>query len=263
MDGRPVVDTVADLTTGRMLHPIRFDETGTDVGVEYFDIEVVSGTDDDGTHDETCGDWTVTTGSVNYGWAHATMGAWAAAAYNSCGNMLRLYCFGIDRTVALEWTPDAGRTGFVSAAPFAAGGGLDSADALCQSEATAAGLSGTFLALLATEASSAASRFDAGELPWVRVDGIRIAATASDFMLGNLDASLNVTASGSYVDRNVWTGAASPMDAGAGLTCASWTSTAMAQNAHYGAAQLTGLPFFDRFDRACDLAFEHVYCLER
>ena len=63
--------------------------------------------------------------------------------------------------------------------------GIAAADALCTSEATAAGLPGTYRAFLATKQASAMSRFDLGGAPWVRVDGVVLATTASDFGAGN------------------------------------------------------------------------------
>ena len=88
-------------------------------------------------------------------------------------------CFRKDQNVANAPAPrpTPSRIAFVTAAPLVMGaGGIADADALCTSEATAAGLTGvgvTFKAYLATTASAANTRFLV--LPskggWYRVDG--------------------------------------------------------------------------------------------
>lgn len=54
----------------------------------------------------------------------------------------------------------AGRLAFVTDDVFQPGGGIAAADALCQREASAAGLPGTYCAELATSTGPAEARFD-------------------------------------------------------------------------------------------------------
>lgn len=65
----------------------------------------------------------------------------------------------IDRSQPVAVAPSSGRTAFLTIQRLIPdAGGLTTADALCSSEATAAGLSGTYRALLATTTGTAISR---------------------------------------------------------------------------------------------------------
>lgn len=79
-------------------------------------------------------------------------------------------------------------------------GGLEGADAICQSEADAAGLEGTFLAWLSTSANDdPESRFSHAGGPFVRTDGIIIAEDWADLTDGELIASINHNAAGEEI----------------------------------------------------------------
>jgi hypothetical protein len=54
-------------------------------------------------------------------------------------------------------------------------GGLEGADQKCQRHAEGAGLPGAFKAWLSTEAGSPSTRFARATVPYVRVDGVRVA----------------------------------------------------------------------------------------
>jgi hypothetical protein len=109
--------------------------------------------------------------------------------------------------------------------------GLAGADALCQSEATAASLAGagSFKALLSTSTASAASRFDMsmGSMPFVRPDGIKI-ADAPTLASGSINSGIWQFADGTYftgVNDFAWTGSSVPNTTGALTdTCSDWTS---------------------------------------
>ena len=85
-------------------------------------------------------------------------------------------------------------------------GGIDGADALCASEATAAGLEGDFRAWLSTRESPVADRFVRSTVPYVLVDGTRIADDWDDLTDGTLQAFLNLDAGGIDRGGDVWTG---------------------------------------------------------
>jgi hypothetical protein len=70
-------------------------------------------------------------------------------------------------------------TAFVSAGYYYPSNGMGGADTICTSEAAAAGLPGTYRAFLATTQASGMSRFGEGGAPWVRVDGVVLAATGT------------------------------------------------------------------------------------
>lgn len=247
-DGLPVADRVADLVAGRMFYPPRLDESGLDVGSTL----VATATDATGKRlDDTCGDFASTTGSIEVGAADGTTERWTnAGAQAACSAPSPVYCFGIDLSTTVAVSPVPGKRAFVSTTAMNLGG-VDTADVQCQNDA--AQLQGTFRAALATSASSAASRVGTG--PWVRVDGVAF---------GTLDAPkapLNVTAQGSYVATQVWTGATKPGELGDDTsTCADWA--AAAATGIVGDVARSGAEWFDALTAPCaaDLG---VYCLEQ
>jgi len=115
-------------------------------------------------------------------------------------------------------------------------GGLSGADSKCQTEASNAGLSGTFKAFLSDNNTTAASRLNQATVPYETVTGVRIAADWIDLTDRIIDNPLNVTAIGTTVSGFAWTGSdydgtkatyfASdyPPNYGLDLTCSSWTS---------------------------------------
>jgi hypothetical protein len=102
-------------------------------------------------------------------------------------------------------------------------GGLAGADAICQAEATAAGLAGTFKAFLSDNKTSAADRMTHSSIPYELVNGTPIAADWQDIVDGIIDNPLNITASGATVSGYVWTGSNSDGSKAYGLTCDNWT----------------------------------------
>ncbi len=267
-DGRPFTDTVADLTSGKIYYPPRLDEFGNDVGK---DVIVLTATTSDGLlylYDEptfnvaTCQNWSSasTEDFTEVGYADGTTYIWTGFASTGCSASARLYCFGLDQSNALAPLTDTGRYAFTSSGSFLPGSGIAAADSLCQSEATAAGLPGTYKALLAVEGASASSRFSFAGAPWVRPDGVAIVEKASDLATDLLMAPIGVSAGGLYLGNlGVWVGASSLSDAGSESTCASWTSNS---------AGLTGLGTrSSRSDVAmdtntCDATWIRIWCLQ-
>jgi hypothetical protein len=201
-DGAPFVDTVDDLVSGRIFNPPLLDERGKVVPTGPGDI-VATGTDEAGDHvpGNNCHDWQNDIGShAAGGYADATTGGWTSSDWEDCGYPMRLYCFGVDQSFAVKPPAIAGRRAFLSDAGFLPAGGISAADAHCEREATEAGLSGTFLALLPAGASSAGARFAAaGSAVWYRLDGLPINAEGSDLFSGApLLTPLNVTSKGRY-----------------------------------------------------------------
>lgn len=228
VDGSPIADTVADVTSGKLLYPVRLTADGeraTNDGANH--AVVVTGTLQTGTHASmTCADWTNGGGMVKVGNANGTGQNWTDWFDGDyCTQQMGFYCFGTNRMASLTITPTTGRLAFVTGGLWHPGGGIASADALCQMEATAAGRSGTFKALLATSTASAASRFDEGGAPWVRVDGIPLSKPGvSPF--DEIEAPLNVYLDGRYSPGGgVFTGAPSPRQTASSRNCSDWTSS--------------------------------------
>jgi hypothetical protein len=239
IDKAPIADQISDLTSGKILNPIDLDETGHDQRFPE-NSDVWTGSTNDGMLGSTgtCDDWISTSGSVFGETGHFDGGPtrWSdISGGSSCNNGVQnhLYCFDTSHTTTLTYTPVAGRVAFVSTGNFDPSTGISSADSLCQSEATSAGLANatTFFALLSTSTASAASRFDMsiGSMPFVRPDGIKIADAAS-LASGNITSGIWQFADGSYfsgLNRNTWTGSTAPNTTGALTdTCNDWTSKA-------------------------------------
>lgn len=260
IDGLPIADMPDELAMGELLHPIRTDEYGRDLGTEP-DFYGATGTFD-GRLNSNCNDFTVTNELVLGGYPFLAGGNWSSSNTVPCADPARLYCFQIDLAVPLTFARASGRYAFVSVGEFAPSSGVASADAICAAEAAGAGLTGTFRALLMTT-QPAAARFDVTGRPWVRTDGIALADTATAFMLGTTRAPLNVTASGTISNTSVVIGANSwqtmfdlpdPI-----RTCDSW-SNANGSNA-LGLAQATGLPMLFNTTADCMQPYP-VFCLE-
>ncbi len=273
-DGLPVFNRVEDLMFSKMFYPPRLDETGVDLG----HVKVMTGTTSGGTHMEavtstTCGDYTSTSNPTDTfvlgGYASASNAAFTDSLTQSCQDEQRIYCMGVDYTATLT-PPKAvqGRYAFTTKDTWLPGGGIASADAKCQSEATAAALPGTYKALLATDGGSAASRFTtpSGSLPWIRTDRIRVTGTAAAFFTTALfDLVPNLSADGTmYVGGyTAWSGAATMTAAGTpATTCLNWMSGEFSATGRAGELGVTGTAgFFGGFETACN-TYRFLVCLQ-
>ena len=238
IDGKPFANTIADITSNKIFNPLRLDESGGDITTidvpSSSPLTVWTGTTKDGLAavGQTCGDWTVSSGSGLTGRAAGGTVTWTERTNSTCGTTRRLYCFQTDHSgTDLVPTPTPGKIAFVTTKNFTPGPGVGiaGADALCASDASAASLSGTYKALLATTTASAASRMTLAAL-YVRPDGIPI-ATGSTIAAGSaLDSGIWQRADGTYVPSQgdlVFTGAPTPSAMGTlTSTCSDWTSTA-------------------------------------
>ena len=229
-DGRPVFDTVAELSTGILWYPLDRDEQGRAVRTtSSAGVLVATGTNMDGSYSgEDCAGYTSTgVGSVEGGRADVGTRNWTQGFGIGCDQPIRLYCLGIDHATPVSLSSGTARGAFLlSTASFSHNTGVAGADAACQGEATSSGLSGTYRALLASTGSSPISRFQTGGAPWARVDGVLLAESAEAFAVGQFLAPLEVTAGGMRPLPGMFatTGAASPSTAGDDTTtCQAWT----------------------------------------
>ena len=83
-------------------------------------------------------------------------------------------------------------------------GGLDGADQTCQTEANAAGLGGVWRAWLADSTGSPANRFVQGTGRYLRLDGVRIADDWDDLLDGQINAPIDLTATGQVDGFGAW-----------------------------------------------------------
>jgi hypothetical protein len=274
-DGRPVFNSVDDLSKNRVFYPPRLDESGNDVGASPW---VMTNTNPDGTGYvgpgfSSCSDFSsdIDNGtSVLSGIASFSDVTFTSNYGAICSKPGRIYCLGVDRQAQVAVVPAQGRHAFMTLGPWPPGRGISSADALCQSEATAAGLSGTYLALLPQMVAgyqySAASRFSTSGQTWVRADGIAITQTAADFFTkAFFDVPPNLTADGVYRfgAEMVWTGAVTPTSTVV-TDCANWTSSSSSNSAAVGEAGNTNtMDFFYAGTSSCDDTGRRITCLQQ
>ena len=276
LDGLPFADTVDSLTAGVVLYPVAFDETGAAPS-----LVILTGTAPDGTAGDNCADFTDPAANVSVGNAAAGTNLWTfEGIFATCKDLsLSVYCFGTDasRPLPAPQPPIPARKAFLSRAAVTGDSGVAGFDAVCSSEAAAAGLPGTYLALVATLEASAASRFDLTGPPWARVDGVVVTAKAADLATPSLIAPIDVTADGAYSTAGqAWTGAFAPGQPGqAGgaaaveTTCGDWTGTTANPMGSLGVPALTQTPgqqfaanFFHAFESPCSLPAA-LYCLQQ
>ena len=267
-DGRPFVDTVSDLVAGKMFYPLSVDETAAS---QPPGSPVLTATTSTGTYSGSdCSDYTSTTGAVVTGIATYTTTFWTEwSTITQCAGTYHLYCFGTGQTTPVHppASTASSRLAFLSAIAWPSGGGLGNADNLCQSDATAAGLPGTYRALLASIGTTAIARFDVSKAVWTRVDGAALAASTADFENGNTLTALNVTAKGTFVAPGapvVWTGGAPNATGTAPTTCDGWTTSASGTSGGGGNIVATGPEMFvEQPALACSISTAHVYCLQQ
>lgn len=229
-DGAAVAIDLPQILEGRVFHPPVLDEGGTFAAPS----SIWTGTLPDGTANSldafgVCGGWTTDepTGFAWIGDLGAGPGWWTAYGSQPCTGSARLLCFGVDEQHDLVVEPVEGRLAFVSAGYVAPTDGRAVADALCQSEATAAGDDGSFLALMAVPGEAPADRFDLGGAPWVRADGMPVFADGDPFG-DTLATPFVFDAQGNATTLAIgWAGSYGAQDPGDALSsCSGWTSTA-------------------------------------
>jgi hypothetical protein len=152
---------------------------------------------------------------------------------------------------------------FVTVNVIGASSGVAGADALCQSEATAAGLVGTYVAWVSTSGASASGRLTPSasySLP----SGTAIASNMANLLANGPAAPINITAAGQQSSAaGVWTGtAANGTDTG--TDCNGWTasdSTTTGTAGNDGASGSSG-NWTNAGANACNAQL-HLYCFQK
>jgi hypothetical protein len=147
-------------------------------------------------------------------------------------------------------------------------GGVEGADSICQSEALAAGLEGTFKAWVSWEfGGGPAQEFAHYDGPYALVTGVEIAEDFSDLLDGELSSvgqGININASGAVTEGYVWTGTTYYGKATDGVydTCEDWTSDS--------ATYVGGVGVISAWDKLWSLShrlecdtLQHLYCFEQ
>ncbi len=262
-DGLPFVDTMADLAALKFYYPVRLLADGTVAP----NTVVLTGTMQDGTVSaNTCADWTANDSkNTTGGSSDAMSGKWTQAWGFPCTSKQRLFCFGVDKSVALTPTFPAGRRVFVSFTAAPRDQGVAALDALCTADAVTYSQPGSeWKAFVATTTGPATSRVDLTGLPWTRQDGVPILPKAGDLAVrDDVDAPPLFRANGQFWTGDVFTGATSPSATGsAQTTCANWGSAAATDKFQKGLGHRAAADrWFNNGPKDCDYAFARVICM--
>ncbi len=275
-DGQPVAASLADLLAGRILNPINHDEKGAVVSDLHFPF---TATDPRGAlfvpSAGTCSEWTSASGALKT-WTGSSSGTtvqWTVAGSWECSNRGGLLCFetGLGSGVPLSPWQTPGKRVFVTSVAgngqlgsWADAGGkssLEAGDTICANRATAAGLQGTFRAWLSADSTSAPSRFTS-DGPWVRPDGILVAASKAE-LPGGIRSPINVDEFGNYHGQeSAWTGTS--IDGSPSVrTCGAWTLLGDATSVGLqGIVCDTGSDWTEQFNWGC-ASPARLYCFEQ
>ena len=220
----------------------------------------------------TCGAWGSTSGFGTVG-STTSWAFWTDAGILGCGaTNLHLACFQQGDLLSYRLPFESGAIAFVTSETgpgklgswddSASTDGLAGADTVCRNLASEANLprSDAFLAWLSDSTTDAKDRFSITG-PWQRVDGVRVAASLTALIDGDIDGSLSIDEHGVLVSdsASVWTGT---LAAGTKFAdrCADWTSPAPGDKA------MTGLTDEDSYalsqksaETTCDVP-RRLYC---
>jgi hypothetical protein len=142
-------------------------------------------------------------------------------------------------------------------------GGLAAADEICQQQAQAANLPGTYKAWLSDSTSSPNTRFVKSPGPYQLVDGTRVADNYADLTDHALDALIDRTEFGQAVTMpfQCWTYTDSNGSAYGGSDhCSNWTSTS--GEGHYGMTITTSHNWSNWNSNPCSQAYR-LYCFQQ
>ena len=168
--------------------------------------------------------------------------------------------------------PSGGSTGkivFVTSGTWDGNlGGVSGADTKCQSEATSAGLAGTFKAWISDASTSPSTTFIQSSIPYVLTDDTVIANDWADLVDNTIDAKISKDATGASVAASfIWT---ATQRTGAGYSasnanCSSWTTNTsdwMVAEGYIGYSDETSSGWTDFTPGTCSNFFR-LYCFEQ
>lgn len=218
------------LLSGRASYPLMLTETGTPVSGNGFAYVFTGaqGIGGAGVPDD-CGSWSLTDPAQygQLGYTDAVGGWWSSGVSAPCDFMAHLFCLGIDADAPVQNPAPAAdaRLMFETTGTITADAGREVADQMCADEAGAAGLSGTFLALMAVPGEALFDRHALGG-DWVRPDGaVVLPGSGSPATWGQvlsppvLDVDGGLASSAAF-----WSGVVSSTEAATdATTCMGWT----------------------------------------
>ena len=236
---------------------------------------------------QDCAGWTeafLPDGGIRFmvrGIANAGPVDWTEGGGNhTCNNTgTRVFCMQntSNATITPPTIPTAGKRLFRSS-PVARPSSVGNADTTCTTQAVAAGLPGTYRALLASSTVSAATNALVDNTVYYRVDGTRVGSGAEIKALAipfALSAGIWQLANGTYTAPGgapdmspIWTGATSvtalAFTTGMTSNCSNWTSSST--TVRLGRAQTAAFNYFDsfgEFGNCISAALFGLYCAQQ
>jgi hypothetical protein len=156
---------------------------------------------------------------------------------------------------------------FVTAEAFISNlGGVAGADALCQAAAQNAGLPGTYQAWISGSVNGPSTTFNQWSVPYVKTDGVQVAAGFADLTDGTLDSPIDVDQNGAAVSETglkVWTNTeidGTPAFLAPGSNCTVWTG--VGTSATTGSTAASDSTWTDALNTPCDEE-HHLYCVQQ
>lgn len=179
-----------------------------------------------------------------------------------------------NQTVSISLTVQAVKRIFVTSTTYTGNlGGFSGADAICQTRASAASLSGTWKAWLSTgtlnaPAVTAASRVNQFNGPFVRVDYSNIATSWTDLTDGSLMNAISMDEFGAAATpTEVWTntrkGGSSGTESNVTLRdCNAWTNGTSGSTGYFGVNNSVTAEWTDSYYENCNSP-NKLYCFEQ
>jgi hypothetical protein len=154
--------------------------------------------------------------------------------------------------------PATHKTVFLSSASYDGNlGGLSAADAKCQSLANAARLGGTYRAWISDSIVGVESRMTKSDLPYLLVNGTKIADGFDDLADDSIDHAFNVDEKGvPHGNPEVWTGWRE-------YSCGNWTTNSSGSQGLVGVAGETGHAWQAAYYQFCNRTNVRLYCIEQ
>jgi CSLREA domain-containing protein len=281
-DGYPFAEDIGNMLFPelKVYTPLRIDEFGGLLDNPSRLFTATNGSGElhlPGPVSSTCGDWTDPDGQlqVSVGEISSTGSGWTSGNNILCDTPGRLIC--LERLPGPELSPfaESGQpvfatsvlgNGDLSSWPQAESGttGLAAGDSICQNMAADAGLTEpeNFKAWLSDDSIDAIDRIESNG-PWVRIDGIPVAADKAELASESLFSAIAVTDQGDYLhNHSVWTGTANNGTAAA-AHCSGWTTADLSIQGTFGQAQSAGLRWSQwaaTITGDCNVS-RRIYCL--
>jgi hypothetical protein len=219
-----------------------------------------------------CNNWTTSGNTSVAAFFGGTVSPFGSST--GCSSDYSLMCMHAGANISISYALPSGRQAFVTSASgdgklstwTEAGGntGTAAGDKICQSEAAANGLRApsSFKAWLSDSTGitpiNAIDRYQ-NDGPWVRVDGLPIAASKADLIAFTHLKSLPITIGATLQNGSSTLTGTHNNGAAGGADCKGWTSALTTDSSIDGIAFDTG-GWSESFNQSCDQVFRQLYC---